>query len=267
MADFAWPLLFALLVWWAATALVMFLDGLPRSTFRWTLAGATALQLAALYGFWHTRSDTSVTGAYVAFACAVATWGWQEVFFLTGAITGTRREACAPHCSGWRHFRHGVQAIAHHELSLAAGAAVLAALSWNAPNKIGFWTYLVLWAMRQSAKLNLFLGVRNLCIEFLPQHLAYLQSFFRRRGMNPLFPLSMLAGSALVLALARQTLHPASDDFEAAGFALLTSIALLGVLEHALLMLPVPADALWRWSLRSHRSSATRPPEPWRADA
>ena len=34
--------------------------------------------------------------------------------------------------------------------------------------------------MRQSAKLNVFLGVRNLSEEFLPQHLHYLQSYFTR---------------------------------------------------------------------------------------
>jgi putative photosynthetic complex assembly protein 2 len=110
--------------------------------------------------------------------------------------------------------------------------------------------------MRQSAKLNLFLGVRNLGIEFLPQHLRYLQSFFRRRGMNALFPWSMLACIALVALLARQTLHPASSDFEEAGFALLTAIALLGLLEHAMLMLPIPAEALWRLGLKSHRRPA-----------
>ena len=63
MSDFALPLAFALLVWWTATAIVMFLDGLPRSTFRWTLLGVTVLQAAALYGLWRTRSDTSVAGA------------------------------------------------------------------------------------------------------------------------------------------------------------------------------------------------------------
>ncbi|MGI9247017.1 MAG: putative photosynthetic complex assembly protein PuhE [Steroidobacteraceae bacterium] len=256
MGEFALPLLFALAIWWSATAVVMFLDGLPRSTYRWTLLGTTALQLVALYGLWATRDDSSVAGAYVAFACAVLTWGWQEVFFLTGAITGTRRQACAPHCSGWRHFRHGVQAIKYHELSLLAAGALLTVLCWNAPYRIGLWTYLVLWGMRQSAKLNLFLGVRNLGVEFLPQHLAYLQSFFRRRVMNALFPWSMLAGTALVALLARRTLHAASGDFETAGFALLASIALLGVLEHCLLMVPVPTVALWRWSLRSHRRSA-----------
>ena len=75
MSHFALPLGFALLVWWTATAIVMFLDGLPRRTFRWTLLGTTALQAAALYGLWKTRTDTSVAGAPLAFTCAGPTWG------------------------------------------------------------------------------------------------------------------------------------------------------------------------------------------------
>jgi len=130
------------------------------------------------------------------------------------------------------------------------------AVTWQAENAVGRWTFLALWVMRISAKLNLFLGVRNLGIEFLPQHLRYLQSFFRRRGMNALFPWSILACTILVVALARQTMHPASGPFEEAGFALLTAIALLGLLEHSMLMLPVPADTLWRLGLKSHRRAA-----------
>ena len=260
MSDFALPLAFALLVWWTATAIVMFLDGLPRSTFRWTLLGVTVLQAAALYGLWRTRSDTSVAGAYLAFTCAVLTWGWQEVFFLTGAITGPRRSACAAGCSGWSHFGHGVQAILHHELSLLVAGVVVIAIGWNAPNPVGMWTYLVLWGMRQSAKLNLFLGVRNMGVEFLPQHLAYLQSFFRRRGMNALFPVSIAAAAGLVYVLGRMTLDPAAEPNEVSGYALLTAIALLGLLEHGMLMLPVPIEPLWRWGLKSHQR--TRAIEP-----
>jgi putative photosynthetic complex assembly protein 2 len=259
MTDFAFPLVFALLVWWAATAIVMFLDGLPRRTFRWTLLGVTVLQAAALYGLWVTRTDTSVRGAYVAFTCAVATWGWQEVFFLTGAITGPRRSACATGCSGWRHFRHGVQAILHHELSLLVAGAILVGIGWDAPNPVGMWTYLVLWGMRQSAKLNLFLGVRNVGVEFLPQHLDYLKSFFRQRGMNALFPMSIVAGTVLVVMLARETLDPQAAPFAEAAYALLTSIAALGLLEHWLLMLPVPVEALWKWGLKSHRGTQEAP--------
>ncbi len=35
--------------------------------------------------------------------------------------------------------------------------------------------------MNLSARLNLFLGVRNLHAEFLPEHLRYLGSFFAGR--------------------------------------------------------------------------------------
>ena len=137
------------------------------------------------------------------------TWGWQEVFFLTGAITGPRRHACAADCSGWRHFRHGVQAILHHELSLLVAGAVLVAIGWNAPNPVGMWTYLVLWGMRQSAKLNLFLGVRNLGVEFLPQHLRYLQSFFRRRAHERAVPAVDRSPRTLLVGPARAA-HAAS---------------------------------------------------------
>ena len=259
MSDFALPLAFALLVWWTATAIVMFLDGLPRTTFRWTLLGVSALQAAALCGLVLSRDDTSVGGAYLAFTCAVLTWGWQEVFFLTGAITGPRRRACAAGCSGWSHFGHGVQAILHHELSLLVAGMVLVAIGWDAPNQVGMWTYLVLWGMRQSAKLNLFLGVRNVGVEFLPQHLAYLQSFFRRRGMNALFPLSIAASAILVVTLGRLTLDPGAEPYQTAGYALLTAIALLGLLEHGLLMLPIPSERLWQWGLKSHRRAAVVP--------
>jgi putative photosynthetic complex assembly protein 2 len=259
MTDFAAPLAFAVLVWWTATAIVMFLDGLPRNTFRWTLLGVSVMQAAALYGLLQSRDDTSIAGAYLAFTCAVLTWGWQEVFFLTGAITGPRRRACAEGCSGWSHFGHGVQAILHHEFSLLVAGIVLVAIGWNAPNQVGMWTYLVLWGMRQSAKLNLFLGVRNVGVEFLPQHLAYLQSFFRRRHMNALFPLSIAAASALVIMLGRLTLDPGSEPHETSGYALLTAIALLGLLEHGLLMLPIPSAVLWQWGLKSHRRTIVVP--------
>ena len=74
--------------------------------------------------------------------------------------------------------------------------------------------------------------------------------------MNALFPWSLLAGAVLVGLLARRTLHADASAFQEAGFALLTAIALLGLLEHVLLMLPIPADALWRLGLKSHRRAA-----------
>ncbi len=78
-------------------------------------------------------------------------------------------------------------------LVLLAGA--VAAVTWGGVNQTGMWTFLVLWIMRQSAKLNIFLGARNLNESFLPAHLKYLQTYFTRKAMNPLFPFSVLLSS------------------------------------------------------------------------
>ena len=60
------------------------------------------------------------------------------------------------------------------------------------------------------AKLNLFLGVPNLSVEFLPPHLGYLASYFSNKPMNLLFPASVTlasgaAGYAWGTASAEQT--------------------------------------------------------------
>jgi putative photosynthetic complex assembly protein 2 len=38
-----------------------------------------------------------------------------------------------------------------------------------------------------------------------------------------------------------------------AGFTLLASLVALGLLEHVFMVMPVPADALWRWGLASRK--------------
>jgi hypothetical protein len=76
------------------------------------------------------------------------------------------------------------------------GAAVVA-ITWGEPNQVGTQTFLVLWVMRTSAKLNVFLAcatsARNSCRRTWPTW----QSFFRRRPMNLLFPLSVLGASVV----------------------------------------------------------------------
>jgi putative photosynthetic complex assembly protein 2 len=103
--------------------------------------------------------------------------------------------------------------------------------------------------MRVSSKLNVFLGVRNPGVELLPAQLGHLGPYFRRRRMNPLYPVSLLAATALVLLLASASLRADPASFAAAGATLLGTLATLGWLEHALLMLPIPSATLWRWFL------------------
>lgn len=262
MSAIALPVLVALLAWWLATGAILFLDGLPRSTYRHSLAAASILALVALAGLFITRDDATVAGAYAAFAGGLMIWAWQEMAFLMGFVTGPRKHACAPGCRGWRHFLHGVHALLHHELALLAGGALVIALTWGGANPVGLWTYVALWVMRQSAKLNLFLGVRNLGESLLPEHLHYLKGYFRRRAMNPLLPVSVLLSGGLAVLLTVTALAPEATPFQVTAQLLLAALLALAAIEHLFLVLPVPLDALWQWAMRARQQGAAVPPAP-----
>ena len=260
MAEHGIPALFTLFLWWFSTGVILYLDGLRQETFRWTMLGATTLLLAGLGGLHATAWDSTTQGAYIGFVSAVLVWGWIETAFLTGMVTGPRRTACPPGATGWPRLRAALGAILWHECAIIAGALLIAAVTWGGPNQVGFWTFIAFWVMRQSAKLNVYLGVRNLAEAFLPEHLRYLESFFRRRRMNALFPVSVVAGTAACLLLSMRAVAPDATPHEVAGYSLLASLVALGLLEHWFMVLPVPADALWRWGLAS-RSAAQGPDE------
>ena len=269
MAAFALPALFALFVWWFSTGAIIWLDGLPPRTYRRSMLGATAMLAAALWGLAASSADPSPLGAYGAFSCGLLAWAWQEMAFLMGFATGPSRAACPADATGWRRFGLALRAILYHELAIIAGAGAVVAATWGQPNQIGTWTYLLIWGMRQSAKLNVFLGARNLSESFLPLHLHYLGSFFLRRPMNLLFPFAVTLATLLTALLFHLALAPGVTEFQAAGFTFLGTLAALATLEHWFLVLPIPAEALWKWGLRSREAPPATPPDihpaPFRA--
>lgn len=256
MTSAALPVLFAIFVWWFSTGLVMLLDGLPRTTFRWSHLLASLLALGALAGLVHTAPQTTPAGAFCAFTCALLVWGWHELSFLTGWVTGPRQVAATPGVRGWPRFVQAVQAILWHELAILASGCLILALTWEAPNQVGMATFAVLWVMRISAKLNVFLGVRNLSTELLPPHLAYLGSYFRRRAMNLLLPVSISAATAVAVSLVLDALASPPGSADAVGGLLVATLLVLAIVEHWLLVLPLQATALWRWALRNHEGGA-----------
>ena len=245
------PILFTLFVWWFSTGAILYLDGLPRRTHRWTMAGASVLALGALHVLVATAHHDGAVAAYAAFTAAIVVWGWVEVAFLLGWVTGPRTSACPPDARGWRRAAYAFEAILWHEFALLAGALLIALATWDASNHLGLWSYLLLWLARLSTKLNLFLGVRNLGEELLPDHLRYLHSYFARRPMNALFPLSLAAGVAATALLWQAAL--AATGADAVAPALLATLATLAVLEHLFLVVPFNVNALWEWGLLSRR--------------
>jgi putative photosynthetic complex assembly protein 2 len=258
------PVGFAIFVWWFSTGLVLLLDGLPHTTFRWSHFVSSLLALAAFAGLHHTASQATVTGAFCAFTCALLVWGWHELSFLTGWITGPRQRAVETGAKGWPRFLQATQAILWHELAILASGVAIAVLTWREPNQVGMATFAVLWVMRISAKLNVFLGVRNLSAELLPAHLVYLASYFRRRRMNALFPLSVIAATAVATLLIVDALAGAPGSARSVGGLLVSTLLALAILEHWLLVLPFKANALWGWALRARGDTA--PPLPARLE-
>ncbi len=256
--------LIALFIWWFSTGTILMAvkyadrEG-PGARLRATLAGLPLVLLGA-YGAYWSATQTDVLGVYVAFLSALAIWGWIELAFLTGIITGPNRAALPPHTPEWERFIRAWGTLAYHEMLLLAALIAMGLTLWDAPNAFGFWTFAVLFFARVSAKLNLFFGVPRTHVEFLPQALSHLSSHFRVAGMNWLFPVSV---TALTFATAcwLERLYAAQSMGEITGFALLTALTALATLEHWVMVLPIPDERLWRWMLpapKPHKHQKTQ---------
>ncbi len=246
MCPYAAPFLATVALWWSSTGLILLLDSQDRRTYIGSMVGASALVALALWLVAVTSSEATAQSAYVAFACGIVVWGWQLLAFYTGFVTGPNKSACAPGSSAVSRLVQAIGASVYHELAAFLGAVALFALTHNQPNRVALWTYVILWLMHASAKLNLFLGVPNLGTEMLPNHLAFLSSFMARRPMNALFPLSVTAGTAGSALLFVAACRSGASAVDVAGFAMLGSLMALAVVEHWFLVVPVDGNALWR---------------------
>ena len=253
MNDASVALGFAIFIWWFSTGIVILLNRMSRTTVVLSLALSSLLGVASLVGLAHTAQQTGVAGAYCAFTCALLAWGWNELSFLTGWITGPRTTALPSGAIGWQRFVQSLRAVLWHELAILLVGCAIVAITWDAPNQVGTGTYLVLWIMRTSAKLNLFFGVRNLSEEFLPAHLAYLESFFRRRRFNAFFPFAVALASSCLWWLVAFASSPLTSQAQAVGAVLVGTMLALAILEHFMLVLPLDTTALWRWALRKKK--------------
>lgn len=248
------PIAYAALLWWFSTGVVLYLDGLPRSTFGRSLRWGALLAAIGFALVLYAQNSMSAASAYVSFTGALLIWAWIEMTFLMGWITGPSQPPCRAGCKGRAHFVHAARAVFHHELLIAAVGALLLLLVLGSPNETGAWTFAILWVMRLSAKLNLFLGVPNPGTELLPSHMQYLRPYLRRRSMNALFPLSVIAATVLTIALVQAAMSHVAGGFDATALWLLAGLSGLALLEHWLLVVPIPSTWLWRLGLRSHEA-------------
>jgi putative photosynthetic complex assembly protein 2 len=246
------PLIFTIFIWWFSTGLILKMHGLPRNLYKPTFIASIVILMIAFWGLQISSQQATIAGAYCSFTCAIIIWGWQELAFLMGYITGSRRSDCPMGLSATRRAWYAFQTINYHELTLLLLGIALFIMNIDAANQTGFWTYLVLWGMRQSTKINIFLGVLNFNESFLPQHLKYLVTYFRRRSMNLLMPFSILLSLFFLIPVwARAAAETSAFDMTSS--ALLGTLLALGLLEHLFLILPFPNEWLWKWGYKSNR--------------
>lgn len=242
--------LLAIFVWWFSTGVILLAVRRADRSSNHLQTVVAAVPLLAFGGWavWASLADTSVTGIYLSFLGALAVWGWIELAFLAGVITGPVQDACPPCLQGKDRFFRAFGAVAYHELLLTVGLLALVTLSSGSPNQMGMAAYLVLFLARILAKLNLFYGVPRINLEFVPVRLAHLKSYFHKGPVTYAFPVAITVLTALLVVCAER-LWTATSDTTIMGYALLTALAALALLEHWLMVVPLPDAKLWRWML------------------
>ncbi|CCD96357.1 conserved membrane hypothetical protein [Bradyrhizobium sp. ORS 375] len=247
---------YVVFVWWFSTGAVLALVGLAArypAAFKW---GTAAAFVAALSGVAVSSRAAADANAYCAFTCAILLWGTVEMSLLAGWITGPRPEPCPRDCTPASRVGFALQAIAYHELALIATAGLVFAVTSGAPNRLSWWTFAALLVLRQSAKINLFLGVRTLNDELLPKQVRFMRSYFAKKSINLLFPFSIAAATTATVLVAAAALG-AKSSFDGVALSLLASLIALGLLEHGFMALPMPVINLWRWSAPVEPAMAT----------
>ncbi len=237
-------LLFVVLIWWAGTAVVLILQHRIRQPN--SLMVRMALAVAALIAVVTLAQSSGVThGAahFVAFVAGVALWGCLELSYYLGLITGTHTRPCPQGLDTTQRFRTALSASIWHELTVVATGLGITALLWGSANPTGLYAFLVLWLMRWSAKLNLFLGVPHFATHWFPERMAYLASYIRNAPITPFFILSLTLASLALAALLVTAMR--TEGASALAYGLPASLLILAVIEHLFMALPIADSRLW----------------------
>lgn len=254
-------IILAVFTWWFSTGAILMAVGRADrggpDAHRATVRVAVPVLFAGI-GLLHWSVGQAGPAAAVAgFLSAILIWGWIELAFLSGIVTGPVRDRLPRGATEGERFMRAWGTIAYHECLLVAAAIGILILSRGAEHPIGLWTFLVLFVARISAKLNVFFGIPRINEEFLPRPVRHLASYFRRRPINAVFPVSVTLLTAATFCWIDRAIALPEAAF---GFTLLATLTALALVEHWLMVVPLPDAALWRWMVPA--PSPTSTPHP-----
>ena len=218
--------------WWGATGLLI---ALQRS--EGTRLGALLLTVATvpcgLRLLRRARGDWSPGAALSSFAGGALLWTAVSASLYGGWVVGRPLGASAG-APALLRAADAIAATGYNALLAAALLALALRVTRDAPNRLGVLAFAVFWAVHELAKLNVFLGVVNPGVQFLPPYLAHLARYFGPPHNSALLLPSVAAlAVAAAVAARRAATHPAGG--RRVGAALLACVLALAALELALL--------------------------------
>jgi putative photosynthetic complex assembly protein 2 len=234
---------YSLAIWWISTAIIIYFNFQPVVRFYFFL---TSLTLAITWGYlWvKHRNDDTIKGAYISFTGALFIWGFVEVSFYTGYIVGPPVRPLFTISPSWEAFHLAVHRSIYHEMMIMTLGVAGLVIFRKAKNKFGLITFFILWFAHQSCKLNVFFGVSNIGQEFIPDTVSDMAPYMTIASMNWLFPFSITLNTIIAYKFLKNVKNPAESDWRRIGYILVGMMALLALLEHWLLVLPLN-ESLW----------------------
>jgi putative photosynthetic complex assembly protein 2 len=103
----------------------------------------------------------------------------------------------------------------------------------------------------------LYFGVPQVGEQYLPSHLQYMASYFRKSSVTGCFYLTMTFSTCIWLWLVLQAQRGAVEV--STGWVLLASLLGLAIIEHVLMLFALPLQRLWGWAMR-HRDVSVQVP-------
>jgi len=208
--------------------------------------GAATLMMGVAFVFVPTLSlQDDLGGILLALLAGFTVWAWVELSFYTGFVTGPSRAEPPPQSSFGVRFRYAFKACLWHEIAIPFLGVVLWLLAAPGGHLWSLGIFLTFWVLHEAARINVLVGVPHPFAEILPEHLGHLKPYLEPRAAGWAMGLTLVA-HGLALGVLTVFSVMAAGTAGVLGWVAVTALVGLGLIEHVVLLLPIPLERLWR---------------------
>ena len=246
-------ILLTIFLWWFSTGLILYairrVDFSSKINHRSFALYCLPLLIIGIIGFVFTINNLTVQTVYISFISSLCIWGWFEIAFLSGLITGKIKSKCEEGKRGLKRFIFAWKTINHSELALIFVTISLFIIVYKEANNFGFLTFAILYIARVCAKINFYLGVPYINFDFFPKPISYMKSLFKISNPSFFWILSVAFLFYLSMINAQNSLSADITYPSSIGYILISSLTFLALFEHLCMVIPFTETRLWSWML------------------